>query len=512
MISVVVREHGRQEPLPCRAWVEAGGRRLFNPSGGSCIAYPKDRSFSCDGRFTLQVPAGPVRIHVERGKEYRPVDREVTVAEQTTADVAIILHRWVDMPAEGWYSGDIHCHFAADDPDGLKQLALADDVHYEPVLSLWNQLKTKSAEPAWGQYADAPDLFADASHVVTLRNIEIERIGGRAYESVGALLMFGLRAPVEIPVVRNKFPCDAMLLQAARQTSPDCVIDTDKPIWGENVVGVALGYFDSVQVCHNHYHREATLPAGWGMAGISVSGEEGEVGKDELFHRTNETYYRFLNCGFRLAATGGSAMGVMPVPLGYNRTYAKIEGPLCEKNYLEAIRRGRTFATSGPILILTVEGQDCGATIKRQAGDGSPVQIRARLRTIEPVNSLELIDCGKVIGRLDLKGRGAEPVLDVCLEHALVPDKSGWIAARALFKAPDGCLRQAHTSPIYFAVDDKPIASQADAEYLMGWIDKLLEISRQPGRYASDEQRSQVQRIFRQARAVYEDIAAKAPQ
>ncbi|MHC4144555.1 MAG: hypothetical protein ACYSUD_07215, partial [Planctomycetota bacterium] len=79
-----------------------------------------------------------------------------------------------------------------------------------------------------------------------MRNQEIERIGGQAFESVGALLMFGLTKPVKMPPRGSRYPCDAVLGRIARETSPRCIIDTDKPIWGENVVGVALGLFDSV--------------------------------------------------------------------------------------------------------------------------------------------------------------------------------------------------------------------------------------------------------------------------
>ena len=127
-------------------------------------------------------------------------------------------------------------------------------------------------------------------------------IAGSAYYNA---FMARLYEPVPVPPPGDsRYPCDAVLGRMAKETSPDCVIDTDKPIWGENVVGVALGLFDAFQVCHNHYHREATLRLGWGMDEPSEDDGE-EWGEDELFHRTNLTYYRFLNCGFKLAVTGG---------------------------------------------------------------------------------------------------------------------------------------------------------------------------------------------------------------
>ncbi|MHC4566966.1 MAG: CehA/McbA family metallohydrolase domain-containing protein [Planctomycetota bacterium] len=348
-VSVTIRQAGAETPLPCRAWVSVGNKRLFEPQPGSGTSYVKDRSFSCDGQFVMTVPAGKAVIHVERGKEYWPVDKEIVVEKGRVAEVEITLKRWVHMSKQGWYSGDIHCHFGLNNLKVLRQLALADDVNFEPILTLWNHQSPAPPGGVWPDWPGGSSVYADATHLVTLRNQEIERIGGGAFESVGALLMMGLAKPVKMPPRGNRYPCDAVLGRTAKETSPRCIIDTDKPIWGENVVGVALGLFDSVQLCHNHYHREQTLQngrLGWGMA--DARNGHDEPSEDELFHRTNSTYYRFLNCGFKLAATGGSAMGVMAVPLGYGRTYAKLEGPLSEASYLNAIRAGHTFATNGP--------------------------------------------------------------------------------------------------------------------------------------------------------------------
>ena len=518
-ISVTIKENDSSAPLPCRAWVSVGDKRLFNPTTPFCMPYARDQSFSCNGSFIMTVPSGKAIIHIERGKEYRPIDKEVTVETDQTTDVNITLQRWVNMCREGWYSADMHCHFGLDNPTVLKQIALADDINLEPILTLWNQQRTKTSDEAWPNWPNGSSIYADTTHIVTLRNQEIERIGGEAFESIGALLMFGLTRPIKLvlsafegmPPGNSRYPCDAVLGRMAKQASPDCIIDTDKPIWGENVVGVALGLFDSVQICHNHYHRDATLRMGWGMAEPGED-EQAEWGEDELFHRTNQTYYRFLNCGFKLAVTGGSAMGVMPVPLGYSRTYAKLDGPLTEANYLKAIRAGRTFATSGPILILTADGLDCGSEIRYSSTGSKPIQIEARLRSIQPIDSLELIADAKVIKKNDLKGRVPSPALEESLLLAYRPQRSGWIAARAIFKSPDGRLRQAHTSPIYITVDDKPTALKADAEVMMRWIDRLLEVSEKPGRYSSDTQRMETQAIFKQARQKYEAIAQTAQQ
>ena len=141
-VSVTVNEIGRDTPLPCRAWVELGDERLFKPVTPSCIPYKKDRSFSCEGHFVIKVPAGKALIHIERGKEYRPIDKEIIVRENQTTKINITLERWVNMREQGWYSADMHCHFGVDDLDVLKQTALADDINFEPVLTVWNHQNT----------------------------------------------------------------------------------------------------------------------------------------------------------------------------------------------------------------------------------------------------------------------------------------------------------------------------------------------------------------------------------
>lgn len=515
-VSVTVYEDGADTPLPCRAWVESNGERLFKPVTPSCTPYTKDRSFSCEGHFVIDVPVGKALIHIERGKEYHTVNKEVTVKQNQTIKVDISLVRWINMCEKSWYSSDMHCHFGVNDLQVLRQTALADDINFEPVLTVWNHQQniwnqqTKALGYIWPAWPEGPSIYADATHLITLKNEEIERIGGEPFESVGALLMFGLTRPIAMPPKMVKYPCDAVLARKAKATSPECVIDTDKPIWGENVVGVALGLFDSVQVCHNHYHRENTLPIGWGMAGADFEQEAKDYGKNELFHRTNSTYYRFLNCGFKLAVTGGTAMGVMPAPLGYCRIYAKLEGPLTEANYLKAIHTGRTFATCGPMLILTANGLDSGETIRYTTGKSKPIQIKAQLHSIEPISSLELIYNGKIVRQISLDDKPSSPLLKHSIELKLKPNRSGWVATQAIFTAPDGCLRQAHTSPVYIIVDGKPTASKQDAEYMIGWIDRLIKVSEKPGRYPSGEEREKAQAIFREAQQIYRDIAKTA--
>jgi hypothetical protein len=287
------------------------------------------------------------------------------------------------------------------------------------------------------------------------------------------------------------------------------VIDTDKPSWAETVVGAALGIYDTAQLCHNHYHRAQTIPGGYGMIGPIVAGDSNAVADDGLFHRTNSLYYRFLNCGIRLGVSGGSAIGVMAVPMGYNRVYAKVEGTFTAEKYWAAVKRGNSFATSGPMLTMTVNDQPMGATIRLSSSDNSPLDVKIRLRSSDQVDAVQLVNDGRVVAERMLDPNSGD---DLNLNWPLALSRSGWVAARALFHAPDGRLRQAHTSPIFVEVDSQPIAYRDDAEYMIEWIDRLIKVAEQPNRFPSSADQQSTVSVYRSAQKVYRDIAVTADQ
>ena len=91
------------------------------------------------------------------------------------------------------------------------------------------------------------------------------------------------------------------------------------------------------------------------------------------------------------------------------------------------------------------------------------------------------------------------------------PTRSGWIASRAFYRAPDGLLRQAHTSPVYLLIDDKPTAFAKDATYMLRWIEILATFARdQPDRFPSSVVQQEVLLDYEAARERYKQILGDA--
>lgn len=507
---------GSDNVSPARAWVDAAGQRLFKPvEPGTATPYAKDSSFSCDGTFTMVVPEGKAVVHVEKGKEYLPVDVEVEIMAGESLEKTVRIERWIDMPSKGWYSADLHVHLGHDNPRITTQLALADDVHLIPSFTYWLRGRGESWESKWPDAAFNQPIVIDQRHLITRNNIEVERINFAAAPgaTIGATFLFNLNQPVTAARYGEHFPTDAELCRVARHHSPAAVFDSDKPSWAETVIGAALGMLDTVQVCHNHYHRLSTSLGGYGMIGPLAPGESNAAVGDGLFHRTNALYYRFLNCGFRLGVSGGSAIGVKAMPTGHHRVYAHIEGPISAEKMWESIKAGRTFATTGPMVTLSANSNGIGSSISIDSGSPQPVKVHTTLQSIEAIESLEIIHDGRVVASRKLLNVPPRPLMEAEMEYEFTPNRSGWIASRVLYRAPDGLLRQAHTSPIYISVDDKPTASAADARYMLRWIDRLVEIAKtQPNRFPDNEARNAVLTTYAQAESRYQQIIEDALQ
>ncbi len=123
---------------------------------------------------------------------------------------------------------------------------------------------------------------------------------------------------------------------------------------------------------------------------------------------TAKVWYRLLNCGFHLpTAAGTDAMAnfaSLRGPVGLNRVYVEVpDGKLDVEPWLANLKRGRTFATNGPLLGFSLGGHPLGSEVKLPAGT-QEVKFKAWLRSIVPIDHLEVICNGTVARELKLDG------------------------------------------------------------------------------------------------------------
>ena len=190
-------------------------------------------------------------------------------------------------------------------------------------------------------------------------------------------------------------------------------------------------------------------------------------------------------------------------PVGLNRVYVKSGAPLEHRRWLDSLKAGRSFATNGPLLGLTVNRKELGSEIELPAGGGE-VSVSVRLRSNVPVDHLELVLNGRVVQEIPLDDgrRSATATL------RLPVDRSGWLLLRARGdKAAYPVLDvfpYATTSPIYLTVGGEPARSPEDARYFMAWIDRMRQTVEGFRDWNTEAERQETLDMLAQARAEYE--------
>jgi hypothetical protein len=469
-LYVQVLEGGK--PTHARAHLtDSGGEVVYAPG---CLAYDRDWHFTFDGGFACDLPPGRTTLTIEKGKEHIQVNDVLDIPDGGEVRREYEIERWIDMNSLGWYSGDTHVHRM---PEDMPHLMEAEDLNLAPVLSTWNQ-RDVFESPNWDRVVKKGD------RAYSLVNQEDER-------KAGALMALDLESPVRIET-ESWHPSQAYFAEEWRKQG--AIVEQEKPFWLEAPVNVALGLVDTVGIINNHLQRTEVMEnEAWGHP-RDIDRYPGAMG---FVQNVLDLYYRYLNLGIKLPITAGSASGVLRNPLGYNRIYVKLEDGFTYEGWLQGMKEGRAFATNGPMLFFTVDGELPGLT-KQLEG---PAEISFGLRTecSRKLGSLEVVRNGEVTH--EFPGRSSHQV-----ELKMDIGGSCWVAVR-VFEECEETVRFAHSNPLFLEAPDPLAPSADDAVYYMEWCQELLKASREePERYSSKVKREEVEGKYAQAVEFYRSL------
>lgn len=507
------------KPLAARVYVQrADGQWFFaRATGGSGTAVEYKKSRGDDGRsvemhttvsahpFEVELPAGEYTVTVERGKEYLPLSRKITMADQELAE-KLPLTRFVEMASMGWYSGDTHVHRTLEE---LPNVQLAEDVNVTFPLVHWVR-EAYRAPPVALESEENPHASAvvqpialDAAHVIYPRNTEYEifTVDGKPH-TLGAVFILNHKKVLD----RGVPP----LAELARQAHAEgAILELDRHNWPWSMAIVPIMNVDLFELANNHHWRTefhfknfGEAPADW------MKVEKDENGLTELGWTQFgfENYYTLLNCGLNLRPTAGTASGVHPVPLGFGRVYVHLgKGkPLDYQAWLEGLNAGRSFVTTGPLLRATINSQQAGHRFTLTERDGQ-VLVVGEVDSLNPLKTIELIGGGEVLARYTPTNERTRSgsYQNGFFGHATVRN-STWLAIRCMEDAPGGRTRFAHTAPWFVDVAGRPrVTRRQHAQYL---VDRVrAEIERSEKVLAPEAVQE-----YRQALKFYEEIAAQA--
>ena len=442
-IRGVITDTTSGEPAGCTVHVLSADGRFVHPEGAVLKVGPGTPAFYCAGSFEVTVPTGGVRVLVERGTEYVPLERNLTVTETESVDLELPLQRWTHLTERGWYPGNTHIHYDEKEQQRDHRLELEGHVHdfsvtVVSVLRRWDLDYASNHFPI-GVMTD----LSTAHHVVDIGEENRHNFhggqGNRGQDiGYGHVMFLRIRNLVE-PVSRG------MLVDSLDPDYPPICHACDEARAQDGIV----------LWCHNGRGLEAPVAAALGkLDGFNLF---------DPFRMDPEydIWYRLLNCGIRLPASTGSDWFVC----SNNRVYVDLGGAAFDYDrWIDGLRAGRTFITNGPVLLLRADG----AVVRRWKRPG---------------------------------GVGKERIRD-----RIAVRSDGWIAARCYSHVRDSYAQEifAHTSPIYLRCGSPNPAIKPDAAYFVAGIDDALErwVSHKL-RYGNDRQREEVRELFKLGRAYF---------
>jgi hypothetical protein len=225
---------------------------------------------------------------------------------------------------------------------------------------------------------------------------------------------------------------------------------------------------------------------------------------------TQEIYYALLNCGFRIAPTAGSASGVLPNPVGYNRVYVHLDGPFSHEAWWKGLEAGRSFVTNGPVLLVEANGRLPGHVFKQEGGSAIEVSLEIRVEGNDPLEAVEVIRDGEIVENFpkdQIQGARLENVLR---SKPLVFSRSGWFIVRAIADVPE-TFRFAGTAPFYVQVGSRArTIHRKDVEYFLRWIDERMDALTRSADLPDPEKRESVLVPHRRAREEFERLLESA--
>ncbi|MCA9041284.1 MAG: CehA/McbA family metallohydrolase [Planctomycetaceae bacterium] len=410
--------------------------------------------FTSPGELSYELPAGQYSYEIEKGPEFEQVSGMVTLPETGTKTVDVVIERLTKMSDRHWYSGDLHIHRPVED---VPLLVEAEDLNIAPVITWWNQRNVWRDREIPATPTRRLDPDSDL-HWLDVMAGEDERNGG-------ALLYFHLVKPLGIGAVTREFPSSIAYLHKALKQEPGVHIDVEKPFWWDVPAWVTTGEIDTIGIANNHMCRSGMYESeAWGFP-RDTEKLPPPTGNGQW---SQQIYYHLLNSGFRIPPSAGSASGVLPNPVGYNRVYVHVEGELTWEKWWDGLRAGRSFVTNGPLFDLTANDQLPGYVFKSE--ESIPITIKGNLISRDPLEMIEVVHNGNVV--MQIAPREDSEVIP---ESTYVFSKSGWFLIRVRTENPR-TFRFASTAPYYLEIGDTPqFVSQESVTFFQDWLNQRID-------------------------------------
>jgi TolB protein len=482
-----VASDGKSYPPP-DAYARMATTRMTYRSG--------DHIVHSDGDFTIEAPAGKLQLEAVKGFEYRIARKEVEVVAGEVTDLSVLLKPIVSMRAKGWYSGSTHAHMnyggnLRNTLENMMMMGRAEDL--DVVNSLVANKDNRIMD--WEYFVPG-----GGAHPVSKPNMAV--IVGEEYRPPfwGHTFLIGLADHLISPfltgyegtAIESLYPSNTDMFRKAK--AQGAITGYVHPFGGGNgdplerglggakafPLDVALGTVDCLE---------------WSASS----------------HSSLTVWQHALNNDFPIAATGGEDSNTSlhrHTMLGSVRTYAFLGSKLDARAWIDAVGKGHSFESNGPLVEFRIDHQIPGEAVHLPDGGGE-VAVEAQVWSALPLTRAIIYHNGKIWKEVPL---AADHLSGTLRAQARVTE-SGWYSltaeGEAKSRSADPSYPQAVSNPIRVYVGAQKIRNRESAEYFLTWLDRLWKSADRPESWRSAKEREHVLQQFEAARQVFRARAAE---
>jgi hypothetical protein len=438
--------------IPNPAWFEDYSVDFAHQGIHACTYIP--------GETIVDLPLGRVYLEVSKGFEIRPLRKAVQVTPDTD-EIVVEIDRVLPWRERGWVTADTHVHFLS--PMSALLEGAGEGVNVVNLLaSQWGELMTNvgdfDGQTTWG----SKEAGGDGEYLV--------RVGTENRQHVlGHISLLGYGGRIIAPMTTGGpsesaigDPIEILLTEWARQCHKQGGL-------------VVLPHFPNPRAEHAasivHGDIDALEMTAWGdlYSGIDPY--------------SLSDWYRYLNCGYLVAAVGGTDKMSATTAVGTVRTYARIKSgqAFTYGNWMEAIKRAETFVSYGPLLDFAVDGRPMGSKIQMTANGGT-VDVTWQVASVTvPMSRVDLVVNGEIRESVSVAPDRASGHWSVKVE------KSSWLALLVRGHYADRPeMIAAHSSPVMVELAGSVFLPAADAVTILEQIEGALAYLDTVGTRADD--------------------------
>lgn len=426
--------------IPNPAWFEDYSVDFTHAGTHHCTYIP--------GETTIDLPMGKVYLEISKGFEIRPVRRVVNITAETK-EILVELDRVLPWRDRGWVTADTHVHFLSP-PSALMEGA-AEGVNVVNLLaSQWGELMTNVGDFDGKTTFGSHESGGDGEYLV--------RVGTENRQHVlGHISLLGYSGDIIAPMTTGGpdesalgDPVETLLTEWARQCRKQGGV-------------VVLPHFPNPRSEH------AAAVMGGDVDAVEMTSWGNLYGGIDPYSLVD--WYRYLNCGYMVPAVGGTDKMSASTAVGTVRTYARIpkNREFTYDSWKDALRRGETFVTYGPLMGFAAEGVPPGGHIAMSSGGGT-IHVDWQVASVTvPMTRVELVVNGEIRESTPVgpdQGNGSWPVR---------VNQSSWLALVVRGHYPDKPeIVAAHSSPIMVSIEGSPLLVKADATSILEQIEGAL--------------------------------------